>query len=82
VLYERESFVRFIFNGSWNSVTHRENIDRRLVDYEKTVAIAANGGLDLSGKDPIYQWTYVQAVFFTSTTLAMIGECLIRPQDD
>ena len=26
VIMERENFVRFIFNGSWNSVVHRENI--------------------------------------------------------
>ena len=27
--FERANFVRFIFNGSWNSVTHRESIDRK-----------------------------------------------------
>ena len=27
VKYERENFVHFIFNGSWNSVTHRLRID-------------------------------------------------------
>ena len=26
---ERANFVRFIFNGSWNSVTHRDSIDRK-----------------------------------------------------
>ena len=28
VMLERENFVKFIFNGSWNSVVHRENIGR------------------------------------------------------
>ena len=44
------------------------------------VAVAAEAGLDLSTsgidgahKEPTYQWTYSQAVFFTFTTLAMIG---------
>ena len=32
---ERDLFMRFVFNGSWNSVTHRHNIDQRLVEYEK-----------------------------------------------
>jgi len=32
---ERENFVRFIFNGSWNSVRHRENIELKLLDYEQ-----------------------------------------------
>ena len=27
--FERANFVRFIFNGSWNSVTHRDSIDRK-----------------------------------------------------
>ena len=25
---ERDLFMRFVFNGSWNSVTHRHNIDQ------------------------------------------------------
>ena len=77
---ERDLFMRFVFNGSWNSVTHRHNIDQRLVEYEKVVAVASEVGLDLSSsgingahKEPTYQWTYSQAVFFTFTTLAMIG---------
>ena len=32
---ERDLFMRFVFNGSWNSVTHRYNIDQRLIEYEK-----------------------------------------------
>jgi len=32
---ERENFVRFIFNDSWNSVRHRENIDVKLLEYEQ-----------------------------------------------
>ena len=78
VLIERENFVRFIFNGSWNSVAHRENIDMKLLEYEQTVAVAANEGIDMSIKEPVYQWSYIQAVFFTSTILTTIGTYLIR----
>lgn len=70
---ERQNFVHFIFNGSWNSVLHRERIDEKLLEYEQTVAIAANEGIDLSNKEPVYQWSYIQAVFFTSTILTTIG---------
>ena len=74
VITERESFVRFIFNDSWNSVLHRENIDRRLLDYEQTVARAANEGVNLVTKTVDYKWTYIQAVFFASTILTTIGQ--------
>ena len=74
VIMERENFVRFIFNGSWNSVVHRENIDLKLLDYEQTVAVAATEGIDMETKDIIYKWTYIQAVFFTSTILTTIGK--------
>jgi hypothetical protein len=74
LLYERENFVRFIFNGSWNSVTHRESINHKLLDYEQTVAIAADEGLNLEDKSPVYQWDYIQSVFFTSTILTTIGK--------
>ena len=73
VIMERENFVRFIFNGSWNSVVHRENIDLKLLDYEQTVAVAAESGIDMQTKDVIYKWSYIQAVFFTSTILTTIG---------
>ncbi|XP_059083029.1 potassium channel subfamily K member 18-like isoform X4 [Tigriopus californicus] len=79
VLLERENFVRFIFNGSWNSVTHRDRIDQRLLDYEQTVAVAANEGIDMSLKEPVYQWSYIQAVFFSSTILTTIGYGNIAP---
>ena len=74
VITERENFVKFIFNGSWNSVVHRENVDLQLLDYEKTVAVAATSGINMSTKDVTYQWSYVQAVFFTSTILTTIGK--------
>merc|ERR1712062_600742 len=79
VIMERENFVRFIFNGSWNSVVHRENIDLKLLDYEQTVAVAATEGIDMETKDIIYKWTYIQAVFFTSTILTTIGYGNIAP---
>ena len=72
---ERANFVRFIFNGSWNSVTHREGIDRRLKEYEQTVAVAADEGINMADKMPVYQWDYIQSVFFTSTILTTIGVC-------
>lgn len=79
VILERENFVRFIFNGSWNSVVHRENIDKQLLDYEQTVAVAAQEGIDMETKDVIYKWSYIQAVFFTSTILTTIGYGNIAP---
>ena len=36
VILERQNFVQFIFNGSWNSVVHRQNIDTKLLNYEQT----------------------------------------------
>ncbi len=75
---ERQNFVHFIFNGSWNSVLHRERIDEKLLEYEQTVAIAANEGIDLSNKEPVYQWSYIQAVFFTSTILTTIGKTIFQ----
>ena len=51
---------------------------QKLSEYEQTVAVAANEGIDLSNKEPIYQWSYIQAVFFTSTILTTIGrDCSI-----
>ena len=73
VLLERQNFVHYIFNGSWNSVLHSEHIDEQLLEYEKTVAVAANVGINLATKEPLYQWNYIQAVFFTSTILTTIG---------
>ena len=80
VVTEREQFVRFIFNDSWNSVLHRENIDRKLLDYEQTVAGAANEGINLATKTVEYKWTYIQAVFFASTILTTIGTILLLKQ--
>ena len=74
VLIERDQFVRFIFNDSWNSVLHRDNIDRKLLQYEQTVARAANEGINLVTKTEEYKWTYIQAVFFASTILTTIGK--------
>jgi len=79
VIEERQDFVRFIFNGSWNSVVHRENIDIKLLDYEQTVAVAATSGIEMATKDVIYKWSYIQAVFFTSTILTTIGYGNIAP---
>ena len=77
VITERETFMRFIFNGSWNSVVHRENIDIKLLDYEQTVAEASIEGIDMETKGVIYKWSYIQAVFFTSTILTTIGQSAV-----
>ena len=58
VIMERENFVRYIFNGSWNSIVHRENVDKQLLEYEQTVAVAAQEGIDLKTKQGIYKWSY------------------------
>ncbi|XP_040569259.1 TWiK family of potassium channels protein 7 isoform X2 [Lepeophtheirus salmonis] len=79
VILERENFLRFIFNGSWNSLIHRNNIDRRLLEYEQTVSVAAQEGIDLVTKDIQYEWNYIQAVFFSSTILTTIGYGNIAP---
>ncbi len=47
--------------------------DLKLLEYEQTVAVAAQEGIDMETKDVIYQWSYIQAVFFTSTILTTIG---------
>ena len=53
---------------------HRENIDNKLLEYEQTVSIAAQEGIDLKTKECIYQWSYIQSLFFASTILTTIGE--------
>ena len=45
-----------------------------LLDYEKTVGVAASAGLEIATKEINYQWTYVQSVFFTSTIITTVGE--------
>ena len=49
------------------------NPPNRLLDYEETIAMAAGEGIDLASKEPVYKWSYIQAVFFTSTILTTIG---------
>lgn len=39
-------------------------LDTALLDYEKTVGVAASAGLEIATKEINYQWTYVQSVFF------------------
>ena len=51
-----------------------------LLDYEKTVGVAASAGLEIATKEINYQWTYVQSVFFTSTIITTVGEStLLEP---
>ena len=51
-----------------------KELDSALLDYEKTVAVAAGEGINLTTKQCTYQWTYVQSVFFTSTIITTVGE--------
>ena len=53
-------------------------LDNSLLEYEKTVGVAASAGLEIATKEINYQWTYVQSVFFTSTIITTVGEFLIQ----
>ena len=69
--------MNFILNGTWkNYVEPKKEIGDQLSDYELTVAQAAIGGIDMATKTPIFQWSYIQSVFFTSTILTTIGKWL------
>ena len=52
-------------------------LDTALLDYEKTVGVAASAGLEIATKEINYQWTYVQSVFFTSTIITTVGKSKI-----
>ena len=41
--------------------------------FAQTVSVAAQEGIDLKTKECIYQWSYIQSVFFASTILTTIG---------
>ena len=76
-IIQRENFMNFILNGTWkNYVEPKKEIGDQLSDYELTVAQAAIGGIDMATKTPIFQWSYIQSVFFTSTILTTIGKWL------
>jgi len=79
-IIQRENFMNFILNGTWkNYVEPKKEIGDQLSDYELTVAQAAIGGIDMATKTPIFQWSYIQSVFFTSTILTTIGYGNIAP---
>ena len=46
----------------------------KLTKYEKTVAVAAEGGIDMETGRATQKWTYIQAVFFSATILTTIGK--------
>ena len=48
-------------------------------EYEQTVAVAADEGINMADKMPVYQWDYIQSVFFTSTILTTIGRSRAVP---
>ncbi len=81
VILQRQNFIHFIFNGSLNSVIHRERINQvkynflyksifstfsfrifsqSLLEYETTVGRAATTGIDITNKEPVYKWSYIQ----------------------
>ena len=57
---------------SLESMVHK--VDRALLDYEDTVARAAGGGINVTNKEIVYQWTYVQSIFFASTIITTVGK--------
>ncbi|XP_040563808.1 TWiK family of potassium channels protein 7 [Lepeophtheirus salmonis] len=54
-------------------------LDNALLEYERAVSVAADEGVDIETKTIVYQWTYVQAVFFASTIITTIGYGNIAP---
>lgn len=56
-----------------------KKLDLALLDYEKTVAVAAGEGINMTSKMGTYKWTYVQSVFFTSTIITTVGYGHIAP---
>ncbi|TRY73133.1 hypothetical protein TCAL_08800 [Tigriopus californicus] len=56
-----------------------KKLDSALLDYEKTVAVAAGEGINMTSKLGTYKWTYVQSVFFTSTIITTVGYGHIAP---
>lgn len=49
-------------------------IDTALLDYEKTVAVAASEGINITSQECLFKWTYVQSVFFSSTVITTVGK--------
>ena len=53
-------------------------VDEALLDYEKTVAVAAGEGINLTNKECNYKWDYVQSVFFSSTIITTVGMSMLN----
>ena len=49
-------------------------VDEALLEYEQTVAVAADEGINMTSKECIYKWGYVQSVFFSSTIITTVGK--------
>ena len=47
--------------------------EEKLSEYEKTVAVAAEEGINMTTGERVTKWTYIQAVFFAATILTTIG---------
>ncbi len=55
-------------------------LDQALLSYERTLAVAAGEGINVTHKDELrYKWTYVQSVFFSSTIITTVGYGNIAP---
>ncbi len=71
---------RLVPHGGFSQMTNIPSVDfvinkldEALLDYEKTIGVAATAGLEIATKEINYQWTYVQSVFFTSTIITTVG---------
>lgn len=53
-----------------------QKVDDALLNYERTVAVAAGEGIDVINKNFFYKWTYIQSIFFASTIITTVGMCL------
>jgi len=67
----RPSWQRQEFYSLANMVNQ---IDSALLDYEGMVAKASGAGINVTTKQVLYKWTYVQSVFFSSTIITTVGE--------
>ena len=56
-----------------------QKVDDALLNYERTVAVAAGEGIDVGTKNFPYKWTYIQSIFFASTIITTVGYGHIAP---
>ncbi len=84
-LYSRETIKSMLlstnqFRPHWDNQDYYKveglvhSIDKALLDYEKTVAVAAGEGINVTSQECLFKWTYVQSVFFSSTVITTVGK--------